>query len=125
MSDLKAGAIGWVDLTVPNAAEVRDFYAAVVGWTVQDVKMGEYSDFTMRSAAGEAVAGVCHARGSNTGLPAQWLVYVSVPDLDASLKACVAKGGNVYRPRASMGSYGDVAVIQDPAGAVMAVIQPK
>ena len=125
MSDLKFGAIGWVDLTVPNAPEVREFYAAVVGWTVQEVKMGEYSDFTMRSAAGEAVAGVCHARGTNVGLPAQWLVYVSVPDLDASLAACVAKGGKIFRAKASMGSYGDFAVIEDPAGAVMALIQPK
>ena len=86
MSDLKSGAIGWVDLTVPNAPALRDFYSAVVGWTPQDVKMGDYADYTMRaSGTGEAVAGVCHAKGNNVGLPTQWLVYVSVPDLDASL----------------------------------------
>lgn len=126
MSDLKSGAIGWVDLTVPDAPELRDFYCAVVGWTPQDVKVGDYTDFTMRtSETGEAVAGVCHAKGANTGLPQQWLVYVSVPNLDASLAVCVAKGGTIYRARASMGSYGDFAVIQDPAGAVMALIQPR
>ena len=126
MSDLKTGAIAWVDLTVPNAPELRDFYAAVCGWTPQDVKMGDYSDYTMRAAAtGEAVAGVCHAQGTNTGLPRQWLVYVSVPDLNASLAECVGRGGKVFREPASMGSYGDFAVIQDPAGAVMALIQPK
>lgn len=68
MSDLTFGAIGWIDLTVPNAPAVRDFYAAVVGWTVQDVKMGDYADYTMRtSESGEAVAGVCHAQGTNVG----------------------------------------------------------
>jgi hypothetical protein len=126
MSDLKSGAIAWVDLTVPNAHDLRDFYSAVVGWSPQDVKMGDYADYTMRASAdGEAVAGVCHAKGTNVGFPAQWLVYVSVPDLDASLAECVKRGGTVFRARASMGSYGDVAVIQDPAGAVMALIQPK
>ena len=126
MSDLKSGAIAWVDLTVPNAPELRDFYSAVVGWTPQDVKMGDYADYTMRASAdGEAVAGVCHAKGTNVGLPKQWLVYVSVPDLDASLAECVKRGGTVFRARASMGSYGDFAVIQDPAGAVMALIQPR
>ena len=126
MADLKSGAIAWVDLTVPNAPELRDFYSAVVGWTPQDVKMGDYADYTMRASAdGEAVAGVCHARGTNVGLPAQWLVYVSVPDLGAALAECVKRGGTIYRERASMGSYGDFAVIQDPAGAVMAVIQPR
>lgn len=126
MSDLKTGAIAWIDLTVPDAPELRDFYAAVCGWSPQDVKMGDYADYTMRaSATGEAVAGVCHAKGKNTGLPRQWLVYVSVSDLDASLAECVGRGGKVYREKASMGSYGDFAVIQDPAGAVMALIQPK
>ena len=88
--------------------------------------MRDYTDFTMRtSETGEAVAGVCNAKGTNVGLPQQWLVYVSVPDLDASLAECVKRGGKVFRARASMGSYGDFAVIQDPAGAVMALIQPK
>jgi predicted enzyme related to lactoylglutathione lyase len=27
------GQIGWVDLTVPNATTVRDFYQHVTGWT--------------------------------------------------------------------------------------------
>ncbi|MDA1081366.1 MAG: VOC family protein [Gemmatimonadetes bacterium] len=126
MSDNKTGAIAWVDLTVPGAEELRDFYAAVCGWTPQDVKMGDYADYTMRTAeTGEAIAGVCHAKGKNSGLPKQWLVYVSVSDLDASLAECVGRGGKVYREKASMGSYGDFAVIQDPAGAVMALIQPK
>lgn len=125
MGELKTGTIGWVDLTVPDATAVRDFYAAVAGWTAQDVPVGDYVDYAMNAADGETVAGVCHARGSNTGLPAQWLVYVTVSDLDASLAACVANGGRVYRERKSMGSYGDLAVIQDPAGAVMGLIQPR
>jgi predicted enzyme related to lactoylglutathione lyase len=124
MSDAKMGAIGWVDLTVPNATEVRDFYAAVAGWTPQDIAVGDYNDYGMNRPDGETVAGICHARGSNTGLPAQWLVYVTVPDLDASLAACVARGGKIYREKRSLGAYGDLAVIQDPAGAVMGLIQP-
>jgi catechol-2,3-dioxygenase len=31
-SNPQVGTIGWVDLTVPNADEVRDFYMEVVGW---------------------------------------------------------------------------------------------
>ena len=90
------GTIAWHDLTVADAPGVRDFYAAVVGWRTEPVDMGGYADFTMTApATGEAVAGVCHARGANTGLPPQWLLYVSVPDLDAALTACHAHGGEV------------------------------
>jgi predicted enzyme related to lactoylglutathione lyase len=27
------GTIGWIDLTVPDAKSLRDFYSAVTGWT--------------------------------------------------------------------------------------------
>src|SRR5438105_15907791 len=60
------GAISWVDLTVPDAAKLRDFYAAVVGWKPSEVKMGDYADYCMNEpASGSAFAGVCHARGEN------------------------------------------------------------
>jgi predicted enzyme related to lactoylglutathione lyase len=63
------------------------------------------------------VAGICHARGPNADLPPVWLVYTTVADLDAAL-AAAERGGRVVAPaRPVMG--GRVAVIQDPAGAMM------
>lgn len=119
------GSIGWVDLTVSRADEVRDFYTAVAGWESEDLSMGDYSDYVMRpSGGGEAVSGICHARGVNANLPPQWLIYISVPDLDASLARCVERGGKVRVEPFSMGAYGRTAVIEDPAGAVAALIQP-
>lgn len=41
------GAIGWTDLTIENAEEIRDFCAAVTGWAPSPVDMGGYSDFNM------------------------------------------------------------------------------
>lgn len=43
----KPGTIAWVDLTVPHAAKVRDFYAAVTGWKPEAVSMGSYQDYNM------------------------------------------------------------------------------
>lgn len=85
--------------------------------------MGEYDDYEMRLPDdGECVAGVCHARGENADLPPQWLVYVMVGNLDASLKAAGEHGGRIVSPaRGLMG--GRMAVVADPAGAVMALYQ--
>lgn len=59
MSDAKLGTVGWVDLTVPNADEIRDFYAGVVGWKPEALSMGDYSDYVMTMPAdGTGVAGV-------------------------------------------------------------------
>ena len=126
MSDTpKVGTIGWVDLTVPDAVSVRDFYSGVVGWATDPVDMGGYEDFCMIPPAGGApAAGVCHARGSNEGLPPVWLVYLTVADLDASVAKVEQLGGDILVPTKTMGGYGRYCVIKDPAGAVAALYEP-
>jgi uncharacterized protein len=119
------GAIAWADLTVPDAAKVRDFYKAVVGWDAAPVPMGTYNDFQMNlQGTDQPVAGICHARGVNADLPAQWLLYVMVTDMDASILACTRNGGAVISGPRDMGAYGQLCVIRDPAGAVMALMEP-
>jgi uncharacterized protein len=118
----RPGTITWQDLTVGNAVALRDFYAAVVGWTPKPVKMGDYADFTM-NADGEAIAGLCHARGGNADLPPQWLIYITVEDLDHSIEECERLGGTVIAPPRGL-SGGRFCVIRDPAGAVCALYQP-
>lgn len=126
MADTKqaVGSIGWVDLTVPDADRVRDFYAQVTGWKPEPVDMGGYSDYTMtQPESGEGTAGVCWQRGGNADLPAQWLIYVIVADLDASMASCRELGGEVISGPKTMGAA-RYCVIRDPAGAVSALYQP-
>lgn len=122
---MPTGEIGWIDLTVPDAAKVRDFYSQVVGWEHTEVDMGGYSDFSMNlPGSSKTVAGICHTRGVNADMPPQWLIYINVDNLEASLKACREAGGKILRGATSMGA-GRMAVIQDPAGAVAALYQPE
>ena len=96
----KIGSIVWRDLTVGDAAKIRDFYCDVTGWEYSSQDMGGYSDFNMNLPGGqETVAGICHARGSNASLPAQWLIYIVVEDVDESAQRCVKLGGKVYDTR--------------------------
>ncbi len=116
------GSIAWTDLTVENAEEVRDFYAAVAGWKPSPVEMGGYADFNMTAPeSGEPKAGVCHARGANADLPPQWLIYIVVADVEASAERCRELGGKVLAAPKDMGGQGRYCVIQDPAGAVCAL----
>lgn len=120
----QVGKIGWIDITVDDATGLRDFYKAVVGWQAEDVRMGEYSDFSMAMpATGEAVTGICHARGSNAELPGGWLIYIIVDDVKASAASCTAYGGKaIVAPRGLAG--GQFCVIEDPSGATAALYQP-
>jgi uncharacterized protein len=124
MKTPKPGTISWCDLTIPDADTVRDFYSAVAGWKSAPVAMGGYNDYCMvPPGARKPAAGICHARGENKGLPPQWLVYITVPNLAASLRACKKAGGKVLHGPCNMGGA-KMAVIRDPAGAVAGLYQP-
>jgi predicted enzyme related to lactoylglutathione lyase len=124
MQKPKSGSVAWIDLTVENAEQVRDFYHKVAGWTAEAVDMGGYSDFNMKPEEGsDPVAGICHARGSNAGLPSQWMIYIVVEDLDRAVKRAQELGGAVVRPAGEPGGMGRFAVVRDPAGAVAALYE--
>jgi predicted enzyme related to lactoylglutathione lyase len=120
--DAGVGVIGWIDLTVPEATTIRDFYKAVVGWKDKEVPMGDHSDYCMYPpSSDQPVAGICHARGLNADLPGQWLIYITVRDLEASAARAQALGGRILIGPRSLGDQGRFCVIQDPAGAVAAL----
>jgi uncharacterized protein len=120
------GAISWIDLTVPDATAVKDFYRAVVGWDESEVPVGDHVDYCVHPPGSTApVAGICHALAPNVGLPAQWLLYITVADLDLSIAKCKENGGKIVRAPFSLGGHGRFCVIQDPAGAVAALFEPN
>lgn len=122
MENNKTGRVVWMDLTVPNADDVSEFYSKVAGWDILGLDMGGYKDYCMNDPrTGETVAGVCHARGVNAHLPPQWLIYLSVENLDESLQAVEANGGKVLGDKRSDGKGGHYCLVQDPAGAYLMI----
>ena len=73
--------------------------------------------------SGDTIAGICHTRDSNADLPPQWLIYITVENLDQSISSCKELGGKVIAGPKSMAGYGRYCVIEDPAGAVAALFE--
>lgn len=116
------GTIEWRDLTVPNATEVKDFYTKVIGWSATEHPMEGYSDYNIHPpGSDQAVAGICHARGPNQNIPAQWLMYVRVENVEHNAALCREAGGEVVDGPRRMGDL-LFCVIRDPAGAVLALL---
>ena len=103
---------------------MRDFYQSVTGWTPSPVEMGGYQDFCMHPP-GEAqpVAGICHARGQNTGLPPVWMVYITVADLDESLRRLPGTRRQDHPAGHQHGRARTLLCNPDPAGAVCALFE--
>ena len=128
----QVGEIVWRDLTVKDAPRLRKFYSSVVGWKTSEVPMkdakGAYADYCMNLAGkspkkhGETVAGVCHARGVNKKVPPQWMMYVKVKSVKASVAKAKKLGGKVIDGPRLVGPM-TFCIIKDPAGAVIGLIE--
>ena len=118
----KIGTITWRDLTVKDAEGLQEFYSNVIGWESSPHDMGEYNDFDMKlPGTGEVVAGICNARGENANIPPQWLMYVTVEDVERSAERCRELGGEVVDGPRMMGRH-HFCVVRDPAGAVIGLV---
>lgn len=123
---MPVGRIAWLDLTIADASASCDFYRQVIGWAVQHVEMednGErYADYIMLDEAGGPAAGICHARGLNSGLPPVWMLYFSVGDLAESVRRVEEEGGALIKlVRGEDGNY-VYAAVQDPMGVYFAFV---
>lgn len=122
---LAVGSIISADLTIPDAENIRDFYKEVIGWDVEEMPMaddeGEYADYIMKDREGSWSAGICHRRGMNKDLPPQWIVYYNVNNIQQSIDACLRLGGKVLKEQRMEDGALVYALIEDPAGAVLAL----
>ena len=99
------GKIDWIDLTIPEAEKVRDFYSDVVGREVVPEDMGGYEDYHMMIPGTDraAAAGIIHCRGVNADLPPQWLIYITVEDVDECARKCEQARGKIVTGQRMMG----------------------
>lgn len=113
------GAFSWSELSTRDIAGAKDFYPKVFGWGVKDSPDGSYTEWQIegRSIAG----GMQMTPDFPAQVPPYWLLYFNVSNAQESVDKATALGGKVVMgPMDS--PQGPFAVLQDPVGAVFAVI---
>jgi len=58
------------------------------------------------------------------GVLEHWFTYIAVDDLNASIAASKAQGGQCMREPFEIPSFGTLAVVDDPGGCCYGLIQP-
>lgn len=113
------GSLTWNELhTAGDVETAKAFFNALLGWEYQQV---EGSDYWLILNKGRMNGGIMQGTDN---MPSYWLVYLAVENLAETLQAVEANGGKVLKDLGNTGS-GDVAIIEDPGGAVCALIQSK
>jgi len=118
------GSFNWIELATTDQKAAKEFYGPLLGWQAEDFPMGPDQTYTMFSLSGGAVAG-CFAIHSGQPMPPNWGLYVAVENADQTTARAAELGATVLRPPFDVFSFGRMAVIQDPTGAVFSVWEAK
>lgn len=116
------GSPAWFDLTTAEVDTAASFYARLLGWTLdsEDTPMGRY--LIGMSEAGPSAGLMAPVPGAPS-IPA-WTVYLCVSDIDATHGRAIELGATSLQEPIEVPGGDRIAVVQDPAGAVIGFMQP-
>jgi predicted enzyme related to lactoylglutathione lyase len=110
----------WYELVTSDIDAALAFYRPLLGWESQDFP-GSGERYAVISANGKGVGGIM-------ALPAGmsepfWMGYIGTPDIDKAIVGFMAAGGKMHREPWEIPNVGRLALVADPQGAGLALIQ--
>jgi hypothetical protein len=111
------GKFVWFEHVSNDVERARAFYGDLFGWKSDGVPMGGQTYHMIQNGAD----GIGGFRTGMPGMPNHWMSYLSVADVDATVKAATAAGGKVLMPPTDFAPVGRGATLADPTGAVFSV----
>ena len=123
----RPGSFCWIELATTDQDAAKRFYSQLFGWAVRDMPMGPDFTYTLFQLEGkDAAAGyTLRAEERAQGVPPHWMIYVAVENADDTAKRASELGAKVCAPPFDVGTFGRMAVIQDPTGAIFSIWQAK
>jgi predicted enzyme related to lactoylglutathione lyase len=106
----------WHDLNTKDIDGSKQFYGEIFNWKFDASTTGPYHHIT----AGDEMIGGIRQMGADEPQPTNWLGYIVVDDVAATVASITSAGGKVYMPTTHMENVGTFAVTADPTGAVFA-----
>jgi predicted enzyme related to lactoylglutathione lyase len=118
------GSLTWTELSTGDTKKAEQFYTQLFGWKskVGGEGVNEYTEFSVNDMPG---AGMMDSKvyGPNNQVPPNWMPYFQVSDTDATANKAKELGGKAMVPPTDIPNVGRFSVLQDPQGAVFAIIR--
>ena len=113
------GKVIWYDLITEDLDSSRTFYAGLLGWTFEESSGSRGENYLVARNGDVVVAGLLGIDAPDDAENySRWLPYISVDNVDAALARSTAAGATVAATARNV-SFGRVAAIVDPQGAVI------
>ncbi len=122
------GKVVWHDLITDAPEASKHFYRELFGWEFEEVRIsgGLFNaiDYTLIRHNGRLIGGmVDQAQLKTRGDVSQWMTLISVADVDAATAVVTAAGGTVLTAPLNLAQRGRSAVVADPQGALITLLQ--
>lgn len=112
-----SNAVGWFELYVQDMPRAKAFYETVFGVTLTALQADGLAmwAFPMSDTGYGASGALVHMAGCPSG-GGGTVVYFSCADCAVEQARVAGAGGQVQRPKFSIGPYGFVSLVSDPDG---------
>lgn len=119
---MKNNPVGWFEIYVQDMPRAKAFYEAVFQGTLQALNNPDRERFVdmemwafpMSMEASGAAGALVKMAGCPSG--GSTLVYFSCEDCAVEAARALAHGGQMFRPKTSIGDHGFIAMVQDTEG---------
>ena len=124
------GKIVWHDLLTNDPAASQNFYGGLFGWEFESIGsaagLGSNSAYTLIRHNGRLIGGMVDTVAlNNKNDISQWVVAMSVEDIDAATEKFAADNGEVIAPPTDMQRRGRMSIVRDAEGALLALLQTR
>jgi uncharacterized protein len=115
------GKFVWNDLLTNDAANAREFYGQLFGWTF--TQQGRY---TVIQNDGRNIGGIVQLKeDSDQPSAARWLSTLSVADVDQAAALVTSEGGAVHVEPMELTNRGRGTLVSDPQGAQLLLLHAR
>lgn len=123
------GAPVWIDLGTHDIDGAVAFYSELFGWDFQEGNP-EFGGYRMIHKDGQLIGGAMTTLMGPEGPseepqgPTAWSVYLRTSHAESTVQKAVDHGAQVIVPAMDISDMGKMAMVADPAGAVIGLWQP-
>lgn len=115
------GAFSWYELMTSDVDGAVKFYTELLGWTTTESQLSDDGRYIVLTVADTVFGGIMNIPPQAQGAPPSWGLYVTVEDIEASVKQAQNLGAMILVPPMTV-EDSQFAVLQDPQGAVFSVM---
>jgi hypothetical protein len=115
----------WHELNTWQPQEAMAFYGSTLGWTFEPMQLTNGISYWTARKAGLPIGGILALEeDQHEGIPSHWMTYMAVDAMEAAVAETLRAGGTVERPAVAVPGVGALAVVADPAGALVGLMEP-